>query len=208
MKKTLTEIKTPFLITLVFIVICGLFYPLLMTGLGQTLFPHQANGSQVIADGKVIGSSLIGQEFTTPQYMKGRPSAVNYNTYTTKEKEEGIYTGVSSGSQNLAPSNPALQHRVEKAQAAFLKAKPTITKSQIPTDLLTASGSGLDPDISPESALVQVPELSKTTGLSESKLKEIVRKNTQNKLLGFLGEKTVNVLSVNIDIAKFLSQNK
>lgn len=202
MKKIAMEIKTPFLVTIIFIVICGLFYPLLITGMGQIIFPYQANGSMIVVNGKKVGSSLIGQQFTDSRFMKGRPSAVNYNTYTTAEKEDGKYTGVASGSDNLAPSNPKLKIRVEKDMNAFLENNPTIKKSEIPTDLLTASGSGLDPSISIDSARVQLPAISKATGISESSLKKIVSENTQNKTLGFLGEKTVNVLGVNIDIAK------
>lgn len=202
MKKIAMEIKTPFLVIIIFIVICGLFYPLLITGMGQIIFPYQANGSMIVVNGKKVGSSLIGQQFTDSRFMKGRPSAVNYNTYTTAEKEDGKYTGVASGSDNLAPSNPKLKIRVEKDMNAFLENNPTIKKSEIPTDLLTASGSGLDPSISIDSARVQLPAISKATGISESSLKKIVSENTQNKTLGFLGEKTVNVLGVNIDIAK------
>lgn len=202
MKKIAMEIKTPFLVTIIFIVICGLFYPLLITGMEQIIFPYQANGSMIVVNGKKVGSSLIGQQFTDSRFMKERPSAVNYNTYTTAEKEDGKYTGVASGSDNLAPSNPKLKIRVEKDMNAFLENNPTIKKSEIPTDLLTASGSGLDPSISIDSARVQLPAISKATGISESSLKKIVSENTQNKTLGFLGEKTVNVLGVNIDIAK------
>lgn len=204
MKKIVKSIKTPFLVTIVFMVICGLFYPLAMTGLGQVLFPHQANGSQVTLNGKVIGSSLIGQAFTDAKFLKGRPSAVNYNTYTESEKKEGIYKGVASGSQNFAPSNPKLQDRIAKDMTVFLAEHPTVKKAQIPTDLLTSSASGLDPGISVESALIQLPEMSKATGLSEDKLIQIVHQNTQKPLLGFLGEQTVNVFAVNVDIARLI----
>ncbi|GAB2024348.1 K(+)-transporting ATPase subunit C [Lactovum odontotermitis] len=205
MKKILSEIKTPFLVTIVFICICGLFYPLLMTGLGQAIFPHQANGSQITADGKVVASSLIGQDFSNDaRFLKGRPSAVNYNSYTETEKTDGTYTGVASGSSNYAPSNPKLTKRVEADMTAFLKANPDVEKSEIPTDLLTQSGSGLDPDISPASAKIQLPAISKATKISEADLQKIVDKNTQGKTLGFLGEDTVNVLGVNLDIAKEL----
>lgn len=205
MKKILSELKTPFLATFVFIIICGLFYPLLITGLGQLIFPQQANGSQIKLNGKVVGSSLIGQEFTDTRFMKGRPSAVNYNTYTAAQKADGTYKGVASGSQNLAPSNPELKTRIEKDMASFLQANPAIKKSQIPTDLMTSSASGLDSEISPASAEIQIPELVKTTGISKDNLQQIVNKNTQNRQLGFLGEPTVNVLGVNIAIAEKLN---
>lgn len=207
MKKLLFELKTPFLITIVFIVICGLFYPLLMTGLGQAIFPSQSNGSLIKVDGKVVGSSLIGQKFTDVRFMKARPSAVNYNTYTIADKANGIYTSVATGSANLSPSNPALKVRVESDLKTFLKANPTVSLKAIPDDLLTASGSGLDPQISPTSAEIQVPALSEATGLSKADLNKMIQKNTQQKLFGFIGENTVNVLGVNIDIAKALGLN-
>ena len=136
--------------------------------------------------------------------MKCRPSAVNYNTYTKEDKESGKYTGVGSGSKNYASTNPELVKRVEADITEFLKANPSVMKEDIPTDLLTASGSGLDPHISPASAAVQVPALVEATGLSKETLEAIVKENTQGKLLGIFGEETVNVLMVNLDIAKEL----
>ncbi len=206
MRKIFKELKTPFLVTVIFTVICGLFYPLLITGLGQSIFPYQANGSLIVNKGKVIGSELIGQQFSDQEFMKGRPSAVNYNTYTAKEKSEGKYLGVASGSQNLSPSNPLLKKRVESDLKNFLNNNPSINKKDIPTDLLTSSGSGLDPSISQQSALIQIPQISKSTGISVDNLKKIIDKNTQNKTLGFLGEKTVNVLKVNLEIYNQLSE--
>ncbi|MCJ7968719.1 MAG: K(+)-transporting ATPase subunit C [Lactococcus lactis] len=206
MRKIFKELKTPFLVTVVFTVICGLFYPLLITGLGQSIFPYQANGSLIVNKGKVIGSELIGQQFSDQEFMKGRPSAVNYNTYTAKEKSEGKYLGLASGSQNLSPSNPLLKKRVESDLKNFLNNNPSINKKDIPTDLLTSSGSGLDPSISQQSALIQIPQISKSTGISVDNLKKIIDKNTQNKTLGFLGEKTVNVLKVNLEIYNQLSE--
>lgn len=204
MSTVLKGIKKPFLITLALLVICGLAYPLLLTGISQLLFPNQANGSLITENGKTVGSALVGQDFTDARFMKCRPSTVKYNTYTQKEKADGTYPGIGSGSKNYAPTNPKLKKRVEDDIAAFLKANPTVKKEDIPTDLLTASGSGLDPDISPESAAVQIPALAKATGLSEDALKKIVRENTQGKLLGIFGTDTVNVLKVNLEIAKEL----
>lgn len=202
MSKFLKGIKKPFLVTLALLLICGLAYPLLLTGISQVIFPKQASGSLVTADGKVVGSVLVGQDFTDARFMKCRPSAVNYNTYTQEDKENGNYTGVSSGSKNYAPTNPELSERVQEEISEFLKENPSIKKDDIPTDLLTASGSGLDPHISPESAEVQIPALAKATGLSEDRLKEIVIENSQEKWLGIFGEDTVNVLKVNLQIAK------
>jgi K+-transporting ATPase ATPase C chain len=200
----LKGIKRPLLVTLVLLLICGLAYPLLLTGISQIVFPKQANGNLVIVDGQAIGSELIGQDFTDTRFMKSRPSAVNYNTYTQKDKESGNYTGVGSGSKNYAPSNPELVKRVEADIAEFLEANPSVKKEDIPTDLLTASGSGLDPHISPKSAAVQIPALVKATGLSKEALEVIVEKNTQSKFLGIFGDETVNVLKVNLQIAKEL----
>lgn len=208
MSAVLKAIKKPLLITLALLVICGFAYPLLLTGISQIFFPSQANGSLITVSGKTIGSSLIGQDFTDSRFMKCRPSAVNYNTYTPKEKADGTYSGIGSGSKNYGPSNPDLKKRVEADIAAFLKANPTIKKSDIPTDLLTSSGSGLDPDISPDSAAVQIPALSKTTGLSEDVLKKIVQNNTHGKFLGIFGTEYVNVLDVNLEIAKAIGLMK
>lgn len=205
MNKLLKGIKTPFLVTLVLLLICGLVYPLLLTGISQIIFPKQANGSLITADGSTVGSAIIGQDFTDARFMKCRPSAVNYNTYTKEDKENGNYTGVSSGSKNYAPTNQELSKRVQEDIAEFLKSNPSIHKEDIPTDLLTASGSGLDPHISPEAAAVQIPALAQSTGLTEDRLKEIVKDNTQGKLLGIFGEETVNVLKVNLQIAKDLN---
>lgn len=204
MSSVLKGIKKPLLITLALLVICGLAYPLLLTGISQPFFPDQANGSLLTENGKTVGSALVGQDFTDARFMKCRPSAVNYNTYTQKEKADGTYPGIGSGSKNYAPTNPELKKRAEDDIAAFLKANPTVKKEDIPTDLLTASGSGLDPDISPASAAVQIPALAKATGLSEDTLKKIVRENTQGKLLGIFGEDTVNVLKVNLEISREL----
>lgn len=200
----LKEIKKPFLVTLAMLLICGLGYPLLLTGVSQVIFPNQANGSLVSADGRVVGSELIGQDFSDTRFMKCRPSAVNYNTYTQQDKNRGNYAGIGSGSKNDAPTNPELAKRVQADIAEFLESNPSVTKESIPTDLLTASGSGLDPHISPASAAVQLPALAESTGLSRETLKSIVKENTRGKLLGVFGEETVNVLKVNLQIAKEL----
>lgn len=204
MSTFLRGLKKPLLVTLALLLICGLAYPLLLTGISQVIFPKQANGSLIIINGKTVGSELLGQDFTDARFMKCRPSAVNYNTYTKEDKERGNYTGVGSGSKNYAPSNPELAKRVQADIAEFLKANPTVKEEEIPTDLLTASGSGLDPHISPASASVQIPTLSEVTGLSQEKLERIVKNNTEGKTLGIFGEETVNVLKVNLDIAKEL----
>lgn len=200
----LKGIKKPFLVTIALLLICGLAYPLLLTGISQIIFPHRANGSLIMIDGRAVGSALVGQDFSDARFMKSRPSAVNYNTYTQADKESGNYTGVGSGSKNYAPTNPELVKRVKADMAEFLEANPSVKKEDIPTDLLTASGSGLDPHISPASAAAQIPALAAATGLSPQTLETIIKENTQGKLLGIFGEKTVNVLKVNLEIAKKL----
>lgn len=204
MSSILKEIRKPFLVTLVLLLICGLVYPLLLTGISQVIFPWQANGSLIKVNGQAIGSDLVGQNFSDARFMKSRPSAVNYNTYTQEDKDNGDYAGVGSGSKNYAPTNPDLVKRVEADIAEFLRVNPSVKKEDIPTDLLTASGSGLDPHISPASAAVQIPALAEATGLSQDKLEAIVKTNTQGKFLGIFGEATVNVLKVNLEIAKEL----
>lgn len=204
-------LKRSILISVVFLVLCGIIYPLTMTGISQLVLNKKANGSMVVVSGKEVGSELIGQSFTDPRFFHGRVSSVNYNTYTeadTKPDKSGkvAYGGVSSGSQNLAPSNKALADRVQKDIADFLKTHPGVKKEDIPTDLLTSSGSGLDPNISPESAKIQIPAVSKATGISEAELQGIVNKYTEGRTLGVFGEPRVNVLKVNIEIATVLKK--
>lgn len=202
-------LKRSILISVVLLILCGIIYPLAMTGISQLVFNKKANGSMIFVNGKEVGSELIGQSFTDPRFFRGRVSAVNYNTYTeadTKPDKNGkvAYTGVSSGSQNLAPSNKALTDRVQKDIDEFLKSHPGVKKEDIPTDLLTSSGSGLDPNISPESAKIQIPAVSKATGISEAELQNIVNKYTEGRALGVFGEPRVNVLKVNLEIATLL----
>jgi K+-transporting ATPase ATPase C chain len=202
-------IKKSILLSITFMILCGIIYPLAMTGVSQLFFKKQANGSMITVDGKEVGSELIGQNFTDPKFFRGRVSAVNYNTYTeadTKADKDGkiAYTGVASGSQNLAVSSKNLQDRVQKDIEEFLKTHPTVKKEDIPTDLLTSSGSGLDPDISPEAAKIQITAVSKASGIAETKLKEIIAKYTEGKDLGVFGEDRVNVLKVNLEIESIL----
>lgn len=202
LKASLGGLKKAFLVSLILMVICGLLYPLLLTGIAQVVFPHQANGSLVTVNGQAVGSQLVGQDFTEPYFMKCRPSAVGYNTYTQAALDAGEYGGLSSGSKNYAPTNPDLVARVEADMAAFLEKNPTLTMADIPTDLVTASGSGLDPHISPASAEVQLAGLVENSGLPLAKLQEIVASNTEGKVFGILGENRVNVLGVNLEIAR------
>ena len=165
-------------------VITGLAYPLAMTSVAQTLFPSQANGSLIIKDNKVIGSALIGQQFTSDRYFHGRPSAAG----------EG-YNAVSSGGSNLAPTSAALLERVKTDVAKLQAENPG---QPIPVDLVTASGSGLDPHLTPEAALFQIPRIAKARGLDEARLTSLVESQIQERLLGVLGEPVVNVLALNL----------
>lgn len=197
-------LRTALLFSITMFVLCGLIYPLAVTGISQVLFPSQANGSLVYVDGQAVGSKIVGQQFEQAGFMKSRPSAVNYNVYTQEQKDSGEYTGVASGSNNYAPSNPKLLERVQNDLQKFLAEHPQVKISEIPAELLTASGSGLDPHISPQSAAIQIPALERSTGLSAGELSGIIQANTQGRFLGVFGEPTVNVLGVNIDIAKAL----
>lgn len=299
-KRFLHGTRQTVVVTVVLMLICGLLFPLLMTGLSALFFPHQAGGSLVTVDGKAVGAEHVGQEFTEDYYMWSRPSAYHYNVYT--EDEEGNQTyldgtefpGIGSGSNNYAPSNPALVERVEQdivnyvartlkvdtanlpgeaelldAQIAYIAGKANMSAEQLkqqatavpedgsevlaylaetaglaagekemealsaeaptlyqlqkeyiaeaagtsneevenmvaslPTDLMTASGSGLDPHISPMSAEIQVPRLAEASGLGEEKIREIIKNNTSGKFLGIFGEETVNVLKVNVEIGQ------
>ena len=214
MKSFLKYLKSAVMLTVLMLVVCGLAYPAALTGIGQAVFPHQANGSLVTAEGekttesdKAIGSAIVGQDFSgDARYFQGRVSGVNYNVYTQEDKEDGTYAGVGSGGSNLAPSNEELKKRVEDSVEQFLKEHPDVKKGEIPADLLTASGSGMDPDITPESAKIQIPAIAEATGLSERELEDIVSRNTAGKTLGVFGHERVNVRKCNLEVAKALGE--
>lgn len=211
MKAQITKIIKSFrqviCVSLMLMLICGLIFPILLTGVSSVLFPKQAEGSLIKANGKAIAAEYVGQEFKSDFYMWSRPSAYHYNVY--RENEDGTKTysdgaefqGIGSGSQNFSPSNPELVKRVKKDIKEFLEKNPELNCKDLPADLLTASGSGLDPHISPQAAEIQIPRIVKASGLTESEVREIVQNNTTGKLLGIFGEETVNVVKVNIDIA-------
>jgi K+-transporting ATPase ATPase C chain len=175
------------MLLLIFTVLTGLLYPLVVTGIAQLVFPSQANGSLISSNGQTVGSSLIGQQFDDPKYFWGRLSATGPYPYNA---------AASSGS-NLGPTNPALLDEVKARIAALKAADPTNTQP-IPVDLVTSSGSGLDPNISIAAALYQLPRVAKARGLSEAAVRIQVDKYTQGRQLGFLGEPRVNVLELNL----------
>jgi K+-transporting ATPase ATPase C chain len=207
-KSKLQGVRQVVMVSIVLMLICGLLFPALLSGISQLLFPGQAKGNLLTVEGKTLGAKYVGQEFNQAYYMWSRPSAVHYNVYVEAEDGKKYYPdktefeGIGSGSENYAPSNPALTERIQKDLDRFLALNPNVKKEDIPADLLTASGSGLDPHISPQAALIQIPRIAEASGLSEEEIRSIVEQHTQKKLLGIFGEETVNVLEVNIALAQ------
>ncbi len=181
------QLRPAIVILALFTLLTGVLYPLAVTGLAQAIFPWQANGSLIERNGQVIGSELIGQAFDAPRYFWGRPSATAPFPYNA---------AASSGS-NLGPTNPALVDAVKSRIEALHKADPG-NNAPIPVDLVTASGSGLDPHISVAATLYQVPRVARERGLSEDQVRALVGKYTQGRLFGFLGEPRVSVLKLNL----------
>ncbi|WP_026592828.1 K(+)-transporting ATPase subunit C [Bacillus sp. UNC437CL72CviS29] len=179
-------------VTFTFLVLCGLLYPLLVTGIAQAVMKDNADGSLIYNEkNEVIGSKLIGQNFTDPRYFHGRVSSIEY-------KAE------ASGSNNYAPSNPDLVKRVEKSVADWKEKNGAVPVTEVPMDLVTNSGSGLDPDISPEAAYVQVDRISKLTNITKEKLNQLIKDQTEGAALGLFGEDRVNVLKLNLELQKIM----
>jgi len=192
----LREIRPAVLVLLLLTLITGLAYPLAITEIAGAIFPKQAQGSLIERDGKVVGSALIGQEFKEDKYFHGRPSATTAPDPADSSKTvPAPYNAANSGASNLGPTSKALADRI-KEDVDKLKAENPA--ASVPLDLVTTSGSGLDPDISPEAALFQVPRVAKARNMPEDRLRDLVTKNTQARFAGLLGEPRVNVLALNL----------
>jgi potassium-transporting ATPase KdpC subunit len=192
----LREIRPAIVVLVALTLITGLAYPLAMTGVAQVIFPRQAQGSLIERDGKVVGSDLIGQVFTSDRYFHGRPSATTAPDPKDSTKTVAApYNAANSGGSNLGPSNKALIDRVQGDIDALKKENPS---APVPADLVTTSASGLDPHISPEAALFQVPRIAKARNLPEDRIRQVVEETTEGRYLGLLGEPRVNVLLLNL----------
>jgi K+-transporting ATPase ATPase C chain len=179
---------TAIAMTIALTLLTGIVYPLVVWGVAQVLFPWQANGSLVVRDGRVVGSEIIGQNFAAARYFHPRPSAAG---------DKGYDASNSAGS-NLGPTNRKLVETAKAALHKVLEETPGISPAQVPVDMVTASGSGLDPEISPAAAELQVPRIAKARGLSEAAVRDVVRENRRPRLAGFFGEPGIDVLGLNL----------
>jgi K+-transporting ATPase ATPase C chain len=196
----LKEIRPAITFIITLTLITGVAYPFAMTGIASVVFPGQAAGSLVERDGKVVGSSLLGQPFSEDKYFHGRPSATSAPDPKDPSKTvDAPYNAANSAGSNLGPTSKALIDRITADVDALKKENPS---ARIPTDLVTASGSGLDPHISPEAALFQVPRVAKARNMPEDRVRQLVQEHTEGRTLGILGEPRVNVLLLNLALDK------
>jgi K+-transporting ATPase ATPase C chain len=192
----LRQLRPALVMIVALTVVTGLLYPLAMTGLAQALFPRQAGGSLIERGGAVIGSELIGQSFSSDRYFHGRPSATSGPDPSDPTKSVSApYNAANSGGSNLAPTNKAL---IERVQEDATKLKAQNANAPVPVDLVTTSGSGLDPHVSPQAALFQVPRVAQARGVPEDRIRQFVTEHTEGRMLGLLGEPRVNVLALNL----------
>ena len=192
----LKEIRPAIVFVVALTAITGLLYPFVMTGVAGVVFPYQAQGSLIERDGNVVGSALIGQDFTSAGYFHGRPSAtVAPDPNDSTKTVPAPYNAANSGGSNLGPTNKALIDRVQGDVEKLQQENPS---AQVPIDLVTTSGSGLDPDISPAAALFQVPRVAKARNMPEDRVRQLVDEHVEGRTLGFLGEPRINVLALNL----------
>jgi K+-transporting ATPase ATPase C chain len=192
----LKELRPAIVLLLAFTVLTGLIYPLVMTGLANIVFPNQAHGSLIEKDGKVVGSELMGQNFTSDRYFHGRPSATVGPDPADPSKTTSVpYNAANSGGSNLGPTSKAL---IDRITADVAKLKQENPSAQVPIDLVTTSGSGLDPDISPAGAYFQVQRVAKARSMPENDLRRLVAEHIEGRTLGLFGEPRVNVLGLNL----------
>jgi K+-transporting ATPase ATPase C chain len=192
----LKELRPALALLVLFTLLTGVIYPFVTTGVASVLFPYQARGSLIERDGKVIGSALIGQNFTEARYFQGRPSAtVAADPADPSKTIAAPYNAANTGGSNLGPTSKALIERMTSDVEALKPQNPGV---RVPIDLVTTSASGLDPDISPDGALFQVPRVAKARGLPESRIRELVERQIEGRTFGILGEPRVNVLALNL----------
>jgi K+-transporting ATPase ATPase C chain len=190
----LKQIRPAIAMIIALTLLTGLAYPLAMTGIAQVLFPHEANGSLIVRDGKVIGSELLGQNFADARYFHGRPSATSDAADSSKSVP---YNAGNSGGSNAGPTSKTLADRVTEDVKKLKEENPG---ALVPADLVTTSASGLDPDISPAAAFFQIPRVAKARGISEERLSKLVNDHIEGRVLGILGEPRVNVLKLNLSL--------
>jgi potassium-transporting ATPase KdpC subunit len=192
----LQQIRPAIVLIVALTLITGLLYPLAITGLAQVLFPTQANGSLIVQGGNVVGSELIGQLFNDAKYFHGRPSATNKPDPNDPSKTvDAPYNAANSGGSNLGPTNKAL---IDRFKGEIDKLKAENPKTAVPIDLVTTTGGGLDPHISPEAAFFQVPRVAKARNMPEDRIRDLVKQHIEGRMLGLLGEPRVNVLALNL----------